>query len=235
MTERPILFSGPMVRAILDGRKTQTRRLVTPQPSPGESNVAAGGLWWSWEYPEGRHCTQDRRCPYGVPGDHLWVRETWRPWCGRFDSGVAYQADDAEKLVPDGLAMDWGSALGKDGRPRGLDLRQMGFGVAGNKYHTEKWRPSIHMPRWASRLTLRVESVRVERLQDIDGYDARAEGVEPAPHPATAAQWGGPSRARDALHYRLAFARLWDGLNAKRAPWASSPWVWVVTFARVSP
>lgn len=191
MSEKPILFSGPMVRAILEGRKTQTRRVVKPQPPSGEWGEPQGpGPWWAWEYPEGRHLTVDVRCPYGAHGGLLWVRE-------------------AHALVDGPCWSSLPKTAGPDGRwcyyREGFDRTE------------PRWRPSIHMPRWASRLTLRVEAVRVERLQSIKVADVLAEGVALDGSRGALDQW----------------ADLWDSINGKRAPWAANPWVWVVTFGRV--
>lgn len=180
--ERPIIFSGAMVRAILDERKTQTRRVVRGHPHTMEPlNIG---------------------CPYGVPGDRLWVRETW---------GQTEQGDE------------WGYYRGKaDARLPVLFRADDPTGGDDDEY----WRPSIHMPRWASRITLEVIGVRVERVQDISEDDARAEGVTPT------APLGKTGHAVGA-EYAAAFAALWDSINGKRAPWASNPWVWAVEFQRV--
>lgn len=195
--EHPILFSGPMARAILEGRKSVTRRVVKPQPVVGD-----GGCW----YPEpprktahrARHYANDAHlrkglardfCPYGTPGDRLWVRETW----GKLDMGsVCYRADD-EPAVP------------ADGR----------------------WRPSIHMPRWASRITLEVTEVRVQRLQEISEEDAKAEGVEAVPF----CKAGRP----DGMEHVEAFEGLWTDINGKRpgCSWDANPFVWVISFRRL--
>lgn len=214
MKARPILFSGPMVRALLEGRKTQTRRAVKPQPQghhwmrvPGyqfhvKLLTGADSCWarfahsipqnpeWDWD--------KDARCPYGKPGDLLWVRETWAPATnGR---GALFRAD-AESLI--------------------------------------RWRPSIHMPRWASRLTLRITDVRVQRLQDMEGQapylgesDALAEGVNrishgdgnyyfsafrDEPHPKN---WGDPTDA---------FREMWESINGPGS-WDENPWVWALSF-----
>jgi len=223
MGEHPILFSGPMVRTILAGQKTQTRRVVKPQPSfpcgfekivsvldpwhadafvgtPGEGVVKSSGprerQWHLEDWSGNLVARWDVRCPYGVPGDLLWVRETWdfRPWGDRVVR-VAYAADgdqSGEIRVPDG----WNPML----------------------YNYARWRPSIHMPRWASRLTLRVTDVRVERVQEISHADAIAEGcADPTGHNA----------------HRFHFADVWDTLNAKRGHgWDANPWVWVISFER---
>ncbi len=180
MKERPILFSGEMVRAILEGRKTQTRRLA---------KVNADG------YP----C--DSLCPY-CPGDRLWVRETWS--CGKvFDRTPPGQIPTVERDIPVWYAAEDGEESINRGR----------------------WRHSIHMPRWASRITLEVTGVRVERLQDISEADACAEGIMRASGVCGQTVRPGP---------RDHFADLWDRINNDRASWASNPWVWVVEFRRVT-
>jgi hypothetical protein len=185
MKERPILFSGPMVRAILEGRKTQTRRIVKP-PFAGCLDSGLGA--------------NDKLCPYGAPGDSLWVRENIRQSIQDPDL-MAYEVDDV--LVLDG-ERNWPSA----GERKSI--------------------PSIHMPRWASRIILEMESVRVERLQSITETGALAEG--------SMHWWNELSHAERASVYRggfgpvAAFECLWDSVYARKASWASNPWVWVVEF-----
>lgn len=222
MNEReiPIRFNGDMVRAILDGRKTQTRWLMKPQPPRPEDVHAKAGIdfglfrgerhdWWRpsgpvWAVRELMGTEPQWRCPYGGPGDLLWVRET-HALLPRYD------ATPVRHFHPErGLAT---SVFYKAGGPERVFVE--GDAKPG------RWRPSIHMPRWASRLTLRVTSVRVERLQDISEDDARAEGV---------VGWDVPSLG---VNPRDGFRVLWDSINEKRAPWASNPWVWVVAFERV--
>jgi hypothetical protein len=212
-TERPILFSDPMVRAILDGRKTQTRRLVRFLSGMETPSRAFGGLnppdqghvcdrlelcdWvggaWSWYSSDGGcTCKAAARSPHGWPGDHLWVREAWAP----LDADSCHPSDiRTPHLVPADTEIAY--RADHDGET-----------------DWTTWRPSIHMPRWASRLTLRVTSVRVERLQSISDEDALAEGIALRRHDA----------ARGEFH------ALWDSINADRAPWSSDPWVWVVSF-----
>lgn len=199
MKERPILFSGAMVRAILDGRKTQTRRVCKVAYHAGEwahaAHPARDGMpvfWWDGQKGEaisGRaEFTQKAyetgaACPYGQPGDRLWVRETWN--C--IDTGRLTQRQD------------WV-------RYRATDGEEM------------HWRPSIFMPRWASRITLEIVGVRVERVQDISEADALAEGVERVP------TWA-------AYSMRDKFWALWDSINGPRGyGWNANPWVWVVEF-----
>jgi hypothetical protein len=189
MKERPILFNDEMVRAILDGRKTQTRRVAkvetcdTRPLGGGHVFITPTGCY-SPRTPE-HHVSY---CPYGQPGDRLWVRETFRVIDGQTQPRIAidYRADPEDK---------WcriGDFLG-DGK---------------------KWRPSIHMPRWASRILLEITNVRVERVQEISVADAKAEGV-------------------CGLSARAEFLMLWDSINAKRGfGWDANPWVWVIEFRR---
>lgn len=186
MTDHPILFSVPMVRAILSGSKTQTRRVLKPQPQEDL------GLWLA---------ERDMKATRWAPGDTLWVRETWTPNALTYGQTALYKADGIHTVLDDG---DGYTVLNKDG--------------------TEKspWRPSIHMPRWASRITLTVEAVRVERLQDITEGDAEKEGAEP-----TLVSPDGGS----APHVE-GFCALWNTIHGPDA-WDANPWVSVTTFRRV--
>ena len=193
--EFPILFSAPMVRAILDGRKTQTRRVVKPQPNVvhaiyNDASIATNLLF--------RKCDQRIHCPYGQPGNRLWVRETWAR--DDEDGAVMFRAD----CGLGGDADDWQRGI-NDGAPR------------------YRWRPSIHLPRWASRILLEVIAVRVERLQDISEADALTEGV-------TFSVPVKPSRAERMA--RDAYAELWESINGTGS-WDANPWVWVIEFKRV--
>ena len=220
MKERPIIFSCQDVRAILDGRKTQTRRVMKPQPSLGF--LARGIVDVVPQYPlqNGvRFFMRDGMselvsCPYGQPVDRLWVRETLELDC---DLGWVYQSGGDSVPVDADEAVEWCIS-----RPA---LRTVV--------------PSIHMPRWASRITLEITGVRVERLQDISEADAKAEGVEAVPH--TAGEWMSDdvvATTRVGKHkvtfdtYRTAFARLWNSINGDGA-WDSNPFVWVISFKRV--
>jgi len=192
MKEKPILFSGDMVRAILEGTKTQSRRIVKPQPDiavPGP--IPGSGVC-------GRFTPEDEKfgrlgktipCPYGHPGDRLWVRETWAmahglPPESHLRHQVLYAADYAPGML---------------GCPA---------------------RPSIHMHRWASRITLEITGVRLERLQEISDADALAEGCSAA-----------DMKSGDCL--ASVYARLWDQINGPGS-WAANPWVWVIEFKRLS-
>lgn len=213
MTERPILFSGEMVKAILDGRKTQTRRVVKPQPKEvhvgkakekryvevitlNNSEIAAPG--------SPAHIEE---CPYGISDDRLWVRETsvLLP-----NNTTLYRATDGER------------------------------GEAWMMYGKPKWKPSIFMPRWASRITLEITNVRVERLQDITEEDAIKEGIQKSDSEGLR-HW--PYLGADHLvkgtpkvfpFARQAFSSLWDSINGKKHPWSSNPWCWVIEFNRVN-
>jgi hypothetical protein len=193
MKERPILFSGEMVRAILEGTKTQTRRVIAPvQPRDD-------GRW-----PAGRDPLGD--CPFGQPGDRLWVRETWARLYPTEPAHLLYRADFEPRY----------GAWEQDDTPR-------------HTIRVESWRPSIHMPRWASRITLELTSVRVERLQDISEEDAWTEGVTRV----RGDLFGVEGLVPFEHHYpQDAFAALWHVVNPKH-PWNSNPWVWVLGFKRV--
>lgn len=190
MTERPIIFSAPMVRAILDGRKTQTRR-VAKLTSGGHVKEPRGNRRW---HPADPAATA--ACPYGQVGDRLWVREAW--WQLLHETPVRYRADN--NLL----------------------------------YDEVTWRPSIFMPRCASRITLAITDVRVERLQAITRYEARAEGIPDGGclSCGESEPCGCPNPRPDA---RYAFVWLWDSINAKRGHgWDSNPWVWAITFERIA-
>lgn len=235
MREKPILFSAPMVQAILDGRKTMTRRIIKPQPdekysychgictsSTDNKNVGRVGLG-----PSNVLVKQFIKPPY-QPGDHLYVRETWRigAWAenpGRIS--VDYKADgyirrewlDVED--PERFERYWIQST-HDAEKAGLK-----FDLDG-QYHWEpgkaptRWRPSIFMPKEAARIWLEVTNVRVERLQDITEEDAVKEGVKAY----------GPNNC-SGTSARIAFAELWDSLNAKRGyGWDGNPFVWVISF-----
>jgi len=210
---KPIIFSGPMVRAILDGIKTQTRRVIKPQPKYWQRGFLKGedkpcALYW-WEKNgtpargmELREITE--YCPHGQPGDILWVRETW------------YECFDGL----DGCDFDGYVADGE--KPCG-PCRATAFEAMSIGYRSK--RPSIFMPRWAARLFLRITDVRVERVQDITEEDARAEGVEKMHIDDLGQTW---------KTHRRGFESLWDTINAKRGySWDTNPWVWVITFERI--
>jgi len=205
--ERPILFSAPMVRAILEGRKSVTRRPVkglktdNPVVDAFDDSPLIGACW-----DIGGPVI---RSPYGLPGDRLWVREAW-------------QADDqVNSVAPRDLSH------GEPIRyPADWDFRQTGCAMI----KPGKIRPSIHMPRWASRILLEITDVRVERLQDISGDQAEAEGVDAD----MCRQFldTSPSRHQCKEAVIHGFAGLWQSTGGD---WDANPWVWVVEFKRVTP
>jgi hypothetical protein len=223
--ERPIIFSAPgSVPAILAGTKTQTRRIVTPQPDwlpEVRSTQLTGPFFWPVGS-LGQQCGMPiTRTPYGLPGDRLWVRETW---------GLVYRAGNRAVSVIPPTGQQQQEALRKalyratDKVPENAALR---------------WRSPRFMPRWASRLTLEILDVRVQRLQEISEEDAQAEGVRPLPlqEGGAGAWWTADVSAGLALHSRTpqgAFAKGWDRISGKRASWASNPWVWALTFRRLA-
>lgn len=213
MTDRPILFSGPMIRALLGRRKTQTRRVLKPQPEPRDfRNTSPEAAKWFHDPVRGGMWIADGVAvgPFKspAPGDRLWVREAWTnladdplsdlAMSGR--TGIAYYADDADECcIP----------------PR--------------------WRPSIHMPRRASRLTLIVTDVRVQRLQEISELDAVAEGCRPFFDHGNPREYVGPNGTVHQMAPLLGplddFRRLWNSLNAERGyGWEVNPWVCALTF-----
>lgn len=210
--ERPILFSGPMVLSILQGRKTQTRRVVK-----GTALDWLNDARFTPSYVADRANGLSR---FGYPGDRLWVRETWCP--ANSDNGpvVLYKADQGRRyLVDESYPVDYSK-----------------FPVKGNAWSawaseveegsTKANRPAIHMPRWACRLVLEITDVRIERLHDITEADARAEGAEVALAPDWYAER--PGEMRFAQH-RYGFADIWGNINGAES-WNANPWVWVITF-----
>jgi len=228
MTEHPILFTRPMVRVILDGQKTQTRRVIQfplnlvhssyenqerllgDWPLSDILTFANGILEFEFQTDVDDSMFGTVKCPYGSPGDLLWVRETVRAeeTCDGLDV-VRYISDDSFRPIDNTseAASDW----------LNLYSYRSGRGLVV---------PSIHMPRWASRLTLRVTYVRVERVQDISVEDAFAEGALCADIDYVGDMTFDMSK--------IAFGLLWDSINAKRGySWNSNPWVWAVSFERV--
>lgn len=217
MKERGILFSAPMVLAIMSGLKTQTRRIVkdqnhmqdAPKSFPAyELDDGAGFGFGNEEY--------EWKSPYGNPGDRLWVRETWA-WAGDNDF-VVYRAD-YPKCVP----------VGYENIP---DVSEM------------RWKPSIHMFRKHSRILLEITSVRIERLQEISEADAFAEGIDEDGEVFSLAQNildnmgaappGSSHDIPDSSPAKAEFKHLWDSINFSRASWDENPFVWVVGFKRVT-
>lgn len=207
--ERPILFKGPLIRAILDDRKDVTRRLPGLKEinkRPGDYISDGQNESGDWLFRDAQGCTVIVKCPYGKDGDRLWCRETWRAVERKSDSvdGILFAADEA--FIPientQAAADRWVEAYD-------------------NGKHGKRWRPSIFLPRWASRLDLDIASIRPERLQDITEDDARREGVDSDP--------GMPA----ATTHRTSFAFGWDKINGKSGlTWKRNPWTWRIEFRR---
>lgn len=196
MKERPILFSAPMVLAILEGRKTVTRRIAKPRKQPS----LLDGQWSdSYVLDEGNREWLMRDNPYGQPGDRLWVRETCFINGDGEGSQVIYRADPLPCWE------------GEESEIR--------------------WRPSIHMPRWASRILLEITDVRVERLQDISEVQAMAEGAKCADR-ATGREVLFPDQSQHIGSWKLHFQDIWESINGPGS-WDTDPWVWVVEFKRI--
>lgn len=201
---KPIIFTTPMVRAILSGQKTQTRRIIKPQQTERPIYDPAIG----WRFLGGPNI----RCPYGQTGDLLWVRETF--YCDDF----RYPHGPREELLKN---MDYRASHDCGAWEAGCPCRdEEGRG---------SWRPSIHMPRWAARIFLKITDIRVERLQDISDGDVYSEGIG----------WNEPlqillrNQTKGNSPAQRAFSNLWDSINAKRGfYWESNPWVWVIEFER---
>jgi hypothetical protein len=229
MKERPILFSGEMVRAILAGQKTQTRRIAKIENTEDINlyEVVCNGSV-HYRRPAGDTILEDARrtpgysvrtvidgliekCPYGKVGDCLWVREKtsamksgglWGDWSDSADARVEYLADSSADY----------------------------FHLSGDqKKNFKKWenRPSIHMPRWASRITIEITRIRLERLQDISEEDAKAEGCIAGYGRIPGSKI---STMMTGVDY---FRNLWRAINGKKIPWSSNPFVWVIEFKRV--
>jgi hypothetical protein len=253
MKERPILFSAPMVRALLAGTKTQTRRAVNPQPPSVEAVRGKAGIGFSmlsprsgdghwrvsgpvWAVRDLMGAEPQWRCPYGAAGERLWVRETWCSAYARGAWGTIFAADQS-------------FVLGKRQHEKGPH-----FNAADRP--PLQWHPSIFMPRWASRLMLEVTDVRVQRVQDITEEDAIAEGCAPQVYPGSWSVMRKDGSAYDCFvepenpsHFaavvyqpprswstaREVFMRLWDSINGKRpgCAWSDNPWVWCVSFKRI--
>lgn len=202
ITEKPILFFGEMVRAILDGRKSMTRRVVKPQPEVMYESTRPE-LWQGDNRPLYKESFATY-CPYGIRGQRLWVRETW---------GLH---DTEPKDGPDGAHVYFRATNG--------DRHELRY---------QRWRPSIHMPRWASRLTLEITDIRVECLQEISESDALAEGFENDLRLVND-HTGSLTPGEVGMTAVGNFKDLWDTLNEKRGfGWDQNPWVWVIEFKRL--
>lgn len=196
MKERGMIFNAEMVRAILDGRKTQTRRPIKwKQTRFTEIGEREDGSKWPWSEDAEHACDFWHPCPFGAVGDRIWVRETWARYnIDQNSHDIAYRATTPE---------DWP----EEGR----------------------WRPSIHMPRWASRILLEITNVRVERLNAISQEDAQAEGMDLTGWRPT---YSDPDSGGEVLTPYDNFAQLWESIYGEES-WKANPWVWVIEFKRV--
>ncbi len=244
MKEYPILFKGDMVRAILEGRKTETRRIVKPTVKGCTVGVytTAGKVMLNdvVNVQEDGDPWTGIKCPYGQVGDRLWVRETWADTSGENGPMISYRAKGGcdRFLVNESYPVDYSLYPKCNFTMWCTDLR------SGAKGHN--WRPSIFMPRWASRITLEIIEISVERVQDMDNDNAISEGIneywidydDGGGYWNVPALWTNPDgkiikkiQTEDPIE---AFSNLWDSINKKRGfGWDSNPWVWVVKFKRV--
>ncbi|MDO8233752.1 hypothetical protein Q5738_09215 [Citrobacter werkmanii] len=216
MKERGMIFNGEMVRAIIDGRKTQTRRIMAIQPEHSELGLRRvidskngrdnGKYFWSQSDARGLKMRSKLfGCPYGEVGDRIWVRETYQGPLFDYEHMESYLEDSSKFEKPEFCVYR------ADGNPAPE------FYDADDNLHCG-WRPSIHMPRWASRLTLEITGVRVERLASVSDEDAGKEG-----YPANPAPYGGD------MDKWLWFRQLWDSIYPDQS-FKHNPWVWVIEF-----
>ncbi|MEA5437320.1 hypothetical protein VBR56_10895 [Klebsiella variicola] len=211
MREKGLIFNSEMVRAILDGRKTQTRRPIKwKQTRFTEIGEREDGSKWPWSEDAEHACDFWHPCPFGAVGDRIWVRETWNKYGGL----LTYRADH-----------DWIDDMRKE------------------TVCTAKWVPSIHMPRWASRILLEITDVRVERLNAISPEDAESEGLERTNFTGFGDEPGLPSYPEPDVYFDPlkkqwkeyppeAFAGLWESIYGEGS-WNANPWVWVISFERI--
>lgn len=225
MNEIPILFNGEMVRAILEGRKTQTRRPIKFNAS---GRIKLHGKQW---HPDGQNAVLG--CPYGQPGDILWVRETWRAYQLTEEEGIQFRADGAFQPLPDemeeGELLQYQNAENYDDDPP----------------NHGPWRPSIHMPRWAARIFLRVKSVRIQRVQDISERDAWKEGCEKGDRADNGSYFPKlvPILNKQGEHVcdqgfedaHEWFAWNWNRIYGEDNFDEVNPWVWAIEFERINP
>ncbi|EDS7120635.1 hypothetical protein S715_002796 [Salmonella enterica subsp. enterica] len=217
MKERGMIFNAEMVRAILEGRKTQTRRPVKPQP---ELTQNSGFSWNGVVYGAGSNDRETNRnfahakCPFGKPGDRIWVRETFR---------VHSRATDVATLVyRASVRNSWTE-----------QTHRVPVAVCNKQVTPDKWTPSIHMPRWASRILLEITAVRVERLHSISERDALREGLFQLPASGRYCLQPGMQYFGMASHSaKEVYSWLWASIYGEES-WAANPWVWVIEFKRV--
>nr|WP_249431910.1 morphogenetic protein [Enterobacter kobei] len=198
-----MIFNGEMVRAILNGRKTQTRREVT--------NATANLLDLQKKHQNSKYAIG---CPYGKPGDRIWVRETWQAIHDSVDEFGHVEERTYAPSIPKEKDRYWHTVYAEH------------FGDENREDRGFPWRPAIHMPRWASRLTLEITDVRVERLNSISQEDAQAEGMELTGWRPT---YSDPDSGGEAWTPYDNFAQLWESIYGEES-WKANPWVWVIEF-----
>ncbi|HAW5924962.1 TPA: hypothetical protein JL215_002320 [Escherichia coli] len=219
MKERGMIFNGEMVRAILDGRKTQTRRIMAPQPADDIERCIfpnPEAIGWKSSLRHKHGSTTAHFCHYGQPGDRIWVRETFQGPLFDYDLMDSYCKDPTPFEKPEFCVYK------ADGVPAPE------FYDADDELHC-CWRPSIHMPRWASRILMEITDVRVERLNAISQEDAQAEGMELTGWRPT---YSDPDSGGEVMTPYDNFAELWSSIYGDES-WKANPWVWVISFKRV--
>lgn len=238
--ERGMIFNAEMVRAILDGRKTQTRRIMKPQPEP----CPRGGHWWpSNVFKTMLHVESEMQngeggwsglvgdaCPFGDVGDRVWVRETWGVVSHELDEDGRIQPWTPDRPATAIHEMPFGNGYYSGHAIYAADGNFTWGDDDGYEDGRSCWKPSIHMPRWASRILLEITDVRVERLNDISEEDAAAEGVDQL----RGGFWKHyqPGWTQHQLSARGSFVTLWKSIYGEES-WAANPWVWVIEFKRV--
>ncbi|EGG5217153.1 hypothetical protein VY487_004498 [Salmonella enterica] len=210
MKERGMIFNAEMVRAILDGRKTQTRRPFDWKRQPAmEMAERDDGSLWPWAEDCERGGDIWFACPYGEIGDRIWVRETWQVIHDHIDESSHVEYRTYAPSIPKEKDRYWHTVYAEH------------FGDESREDRGFPWRPAIHMPRWASRITLEITDVRVERLRGLSEEDAKSEGIIPSA--------GG---VLPGWEYRINFRDLWMDIYGTDN-WEANPWVWVIEFKRV--
>ncbi|EKJ7338157.1 hypothetical protein [Klebsiella pneumoniae] len=225
MSERGMIFNAEMVRALLDGRKTQTRRPIKwKQTRFTEIGEREDGSKWPWSEDAEHACDFWHPCPFGAVGDRIWVREAFRVHSRATDvATLVYKASERNSWTE--------------------QTRRVPVAVCNKPATPEKWTPSLHMPRWASRIMLEITGVRVERLNAISPEDAESEGLERTNFTGFGDEPGLPSYPEPDVYFDPlkkqwkeyppeAFAGLWESIYGEGS-WKANPWVWVIEFKRV--
>ncbi|HEL3132724.1 TPA: morphogenetic protein [Klebsiella pneumoniae] len=213
MKERGMIFNAEMVRAILDGRKTQTRRPVKFPVHDKNLGCELAGNELAGELSAGNYLNST----FGKPGDRIWVRETWQAIHDYCDENGHVDERRYARSIPRNRGNYW------------HPVYEEAWGNESREDREFPWRPSIHMPRWASRILLEITDVRVERLNAISQEDAQAEGMELAGWRPT---YSDPDSGGEVMTPYDNFAELWSSIYGDES-WKANPWVWVISFGRV--